>query len=1441
MRKVEPAPFNVIWGRGLTLTSLPRTKGMASIGISNGVLVSDTGMEATPGQRIHSVERFNESWLNFCFHNTLLPGSPWHKVLIRVTTAFTENIKESLNNSKERQMIFKLLGNNFVKKHFSEYPNDPSLLHPQNISMVEQERLEKKLKLWLWDQWNKTSEQLGCTTDDGTAEVSPDMTSFVNHTLELAENAMDLCLAEQEAKDKSLFSEMNEEFVSRRSFLRKRTKSVESKDLHFAIGRTETFPLNSNDGVSGNQIKPPTLSSAGAEVLGNSICAIISLDASTMTSVCNRLNGHLLPRTLRRFIWMDKLLRSEKNLKGENITIIEKEARRFFGRKLEHRCAELKLRSATRCPISGLIENAVVEKFDNTPSMCPFATDEDMIQESSKSLNILYVYNGLYEPYLIHWLFPFQIAFRKTPTTDEHPYELFMYLHLLIKNIFPSWLEIFAMAERVMATLQTEDMELFNHLQHSFQRNVTFNPKDFLVELIAREREEALKLYSGNHKPQGLHNFYKEQLASPVIFLRKWMGEGFVNSLDLPAVLLIWDQLFMQSWNRNVIESFCLILLMLLKESIMAAENFSAIRQVFLKSGYHLLTADIQKAWIHLQQGGLLTDIPSMNRVRQRQVHDAFPRLQDLNKLARNITIHKHLDWDTDEETKSFNSIIPRYQPIPLYCLNRDMNSFNDQFQLVMRRQLTGTVSNENFRRILHFGVKEILLKILPRDHFSSNIFLEEYNDVKLTVSVHSGSMKLFFKTSSLKPILLEEINKNEALNRDLFLLKFNELFEFESIDLSDYTLYTESARKPFVLIKAFYSDGEQGMRTLGWAKIDAFEQDLRSSQFVWKPREFSSQLIFHLGKEPDNINECSSSISGLDSNDSSIEFTLYDPTKEIKSTMNHHMQESRKEEELLFMPAWVKHDESNKLPTPTTVQEPFILCIDALHYMPDCATIVKVSAKILNSGTQSVSEIITFPDVYSSARNPVFNVCKTISPGDGKQNVNTYVLFQVTTVDNQYGKVAVIGNCILCVFNKDGKLNVGGFQLKLRTGVPYKKLQSLNPPDLSTYPAFPCCTLLVRLLPNTEHLEPMANYISGYYFTDDAKPTRSELRIISTFQKDVLFPKSVKDMAEHLMKKEQSQAMPENQLKDWYEARLGDKSSLEEPSLVDCNTHNVVRYHQQSGLCVRIKQAFGLEANGVYVNAFARILKGTQSKELPELPQHWGGEEKLLTQQHDFTSLQRSPRWIDSSVVLHPYLDVNSVLLVQIFGMAATYIPHPSNDQCGQVISNNGQEINLQAPLGWTIFPLFDRQYVNSGIHSAPLFQGLPNAAFLQSVSVMSVKEAIKEGLKKKTISIAKGYGSATVELWDGHYFEEEHPALPVINDLLAVINIKKFLATQMSKKGKEMSMLIIESLDKKQRKLTRNSPEYQQHQRFYEEAMGEKFYDLIEMALLNAGYGPL
>lgn len=42
-------------------------------------------------------------------------------------------------------------------------------------------------------------------------------------------------------------------------------------------------------------------------------------------------------------------------------------------------------------------------------------------------------------------------------------------------------------------------------------------------------------------------------LSDPKLYLRKWMGEGFVGVVDTPAVMFIWDQLFMKvSYTRLV-------------------------------------------------------------------------------------------------------------------------------------------------------------------------------------------------------------------------------------------------------------------------------------------------------------------------------------------------------------------------------------------------------------------------------------------------------------------------------------------------------------------------------------------------------------------------------------------------------------------------------------------------------------------------------------------------------------------------------------------------------------------------------------------------------------------------------------------------------------------------------------------------------------------------
>ncbi|XP_074930016.1 uncharacterized protein LOC116827409 isoform X1 [Chelonoidis abingdonii] len=227
--------------------------------------------------------------------------------------------------------------------------------------------------------------------------------------------------------------------------------------------------------------------------------------------------------------------------------------------------------------------------------MHSFATNEHMISETSKTLNVLYVFNGTWEPYLIYWLFPLQMAFKQIMPTAEHPYELAMYLHFLHQNLFPSWTETFAMAEWMMSLLEREDTEFFTHLQQCFRKNFAVDPKNFLVELIVREREKVQELYTATDRSEQNIHLTKELLASRVIFLRKWMDEGFVIILDFPAVLLIWDQLYMQDWNQKVMENFCLSILMLLKDSLMAANDYPAIREVFLFYGCHLLTADIQR------------------------------------------------------------------------------------------------------------------------------------------------------------------------------------------------------------------------------------------------------------------------------------------------------------------------------------------------------------------------------------------------------------------------------------------------------------------------------------------------------------------------------------------------------------------------------------------------------------------------------------------------------------------------------------------------------------------------------------------------------------------------------------------------------------------------------------------------------------------------------
>ena len=50
--------------------------------------------------------------------------------------------------------------------------------------------------------------------------------------------------------------------------------------------------------------------------------------------------------------------------------------------------------------------------YDMTPGMRMHMNDDIHMKEAVKALNVLYVYDRTYEPYLIYWLFPLQLAFQ---------------------------------------------------------------------------------------------------------------------------------------------------------------------------------------------------------------------------------------------------------------------------------------------------------------------------------------------------------------------------------------------------------------------------------------------------------------------------------------------------------------------------------------------------------------------------------------------------------------------------------------------------------------------------------------------------------------------------------------------------------------------------------------------------------------------------------------------------------------------------------------------------------------------------------------------------------------------------------------------------------------------------------------------------------------------
>ncbi|XP_078336716.1 uncharacterized protein LOC111135431 isoform X1 [Crassostrea virginica] len=1402
---------------------------------------------------------FSVEWLNSCYQQTLLPDAPWHAMEAKVAQSLASKVEKQFGKAERKEALMQSLGELFVEKYLPKATWNPQILEPPNMSPIEKQKIMKEAQAYLNSQMYKCVKEKGYSVmlgkNPNSSNNQPnEYEQFLQHTyniflrgLEREEYKQENELTKQKQDEIKLEKKLNRMMKIPAPSRIKPATAVSSVSSGSSDKPNSAAIRNGKNNGMIHKVEgdPPPLWGPQSDLIGRAVQAILQRDPRKFEYVAGKMHGRQLPGSLRTFMWSDVLFREERKKMPE--ANLEKIIRERFAKAVSRGTQELRITRATNSPISGLIETAVIETYNKTTSMVAFKSSEHM-REASRVLNILYVYDRSYEPYLIHWLFPLQIAFQspteKTTEKGEHVYELAMYLDLLNSSCFPTWPQVFAIAEQVMMTLSLSDPDLYTHLKSIAKTNMQVNKKEFLMHLISSEKakaEELLKATPGSKREEYMSN---ELLADPLVFIRRWIGEGFVSVLDTPAVMYIWDQCFMQGWEPSVLKHFSLAILELLREKFMKARDYLQMKEVFLREASKLYTVDIQMAWIHLENGKDILEIPYLNRLRP-------------------ITP---------------GSRPPSAPPTP---------------------GIPGFLNP--------CGLKDIILRlIIPSEVVEKEQWLSSVDASSLQVHVHAyfGSVKLRSRLS-MGNAVTTSITKDNYGNTIYEVHFYEDKFVFDNLDISELDVEKELGAFPYAIVRVEYrKPGPEALRVsvpLGWARIPLFQRVTRGGRssadskanIEWSLQDGDFVFTLHPGALPQNLissdavtpvpeDQVEDSVLGYNSE---MVVIVYDPrhepegrarpkgvspiptlpagsTNQVPPLATHtprHSPVPKQSPRPKPKPAprrtpiktpqpqesdepWVESNSTTMAsnPMPTGLSEPFDLYIDSVRFIPDNSSMIKVTG-LIKTGSEA-KLLLALPIMESPARSPLFDFKLTINEQKKKMDADMVAFLRVYTEDVLTDKISVIGSCFVPIF-KARKLNVGGQQLRLRNGIPPTKAKNVVT-DLDAFPAVPACSILVRLLPAQQETVPMPRYSTGYYFSEPAKPTVSEERVFASYREHFNYPRTVREMIQRI---QQSNEVPvdenDDNLLQWLQDQLDIKKQGPKAVADNLPLSHCVRYRVKMGLKAKVTNAYGLP-DGHYVQCFVRVSPGEKVLTMEETPEGYGKEEKFVTLKQDFDSFQSAPKFLDDAKLMHPFYDNYSCLIIQVFGLDLIYRMKPEHDEPGTVhsIKNGDLALGDDQILAWGVVPLFEGNCVASGIHEVPLFKGKPPAGIIEEFTQRNAKNVIEKWKWEKNQKMPNA--SMTVFLWDGHFDPDELAVKPTFQYLLEAAGSQTtYLQGRKPppKNSKKISNFVIDNLEQKYKKLGTNSSVYTTEQKYFEDLITKTFYNLMEDALMNAGYGPL
>lgn len=511
-------------------------------------------------------------WLDDCYRQLSVPNPLMEKLIEKVGDRLAPMIKDQMSESSiKQQTLLLLLGPQYRKQHFPSQKFDPKLLEPPRLSPEVKLATIDDVRNWLMQQVYITSQELGFNRSISTGSAPVELEEFQQQMQTVYKAALD-----------------------------ERVKQLEINP------KVRSHPNSS------------LMDDSRSRAMGEALLAVGIRDPFEMAHILKSLQTkcYPLPGTLRSYVWREFLFLRQGVKDSILLTNVSVEKQTYFRSTAQRNSEEFKQVSPLECRIHSQIKDAVMEIYNSSSAMRKLGDDGHML-EAVKVLNALYSYNQMFNPLFVYWLCPLQLALdRKDYDEDTWLYHLAFHFEFFVPECPLSLSELFTTADHVLETLKGVDPFLHEYLDDASGQQVIANAKDFPEECYHLNPSEAKKMMSVLEDAGGeeVPSPYSSAIGHPAIFIRKWLATVFVGVLSPPALLILWDLIFMGKWDRRRLGDFCLVILGLLKSRFYEAKHFRAIQQVFFEDGNQLLTNDIRRAWLHWQNQGAFDAIPAMNR-----------------------------------------------------------------------------------------------------------------------------------------------------------------------------------------------------------------------------------------------------------------------------------------------------------------------------------------------------------------------------------------------------------------------------------------------------------------------------------------------------------------------------------------------------------------------------------------------------------------------------------------------------------------------------------------------------------------------------------------------------------------------------------------------------------------------------------------------------------